>query len=179
MNRGALKTAEVIRKVVDNTTDENSAATTSTSNLSDPPEDLIDLDEFFKDKTFGDLFRQPKNGSLLMKMKKGNMIGKNSSHEYEDIFGDVALIAQAPGIDTTFYVIGRMVLGHSNAAEFARQIADSKKKLNKSDDDMLNFLFKGEVKSWDDFGKFIRNVLPYHKDLIQNHKRLLSKFVGG
>jgi len=141
-------------------------------------EDMIDLEEL-KGDGFISLFKRPKNGSILAKLRKGDLSGKNAGHQWENIAGDFASVMASKKCDRSFYFIGRMVMGHLSATELAEKIGKLKladPALN--DDILIRNLTNGEVNKWDDLGDFMRGLLPYYKDVVSKHKGFFSRFIG-
>lgn len=139
-------------------------------------QDDLDISKISKDE-FRQLFRRPKNGSILMKLKAGDMSGKNAGRAWEDVVSDVILVSQAKNINTSLYLISRMVLGHNSAAMFAEN-AQTLMDQGVKEEVFLKHMMDDTVSSWNDVGPFLKSILPYHKDVILKHSSLFSKLAG-
>jgi hypothetical protein len=127
------------------------------------------LDKFFK---------QPQPGSLLGKMKKGDMIGKHSGNNWEGLLGDIILSVQSDNIHPTLFLLARIALNQQNALSLSEGVQKLVRQEGFTEDQILSHLFDGKVKTKTDLGKYLKTLLPYHKDLLMKHSGLFSKLAG-
>lgn len=141
-------------------------------------EDEVDISSISRDE-FKQLFRRPKNGSILMKMKSGDLSGKASSGQWENLLSEIILVGQAKTINTSLYAVCRMVMGHNSAAMFAEN-AQSLITAGKAPNEeyFLPYIMGEGIDKWDDVGGFLKGLLPFHKDIIMNHAGLFKKLAG-
>lgn len=169
---------EIAKGMTPSLTPNNQASNGHSREVIPQPSTVVDDEEVIINNDYKGILhssiREPKNGSLLMKMKKGDMVGKSASSNYEAILGDIILAIQSPAIDPTFYFLGRLGLGHTNALKVGEE---AKKTLASgvTQDQLLNFFFDGNITKMDDFGKYLRTIAPYHKEIIRNHASLFQR----
>lgn len=122
-------------------------------------------------------FREPKSGSVLMAMKKGDLKGKSASKHYEKIITDAILALQSGEVDQQAYLLSRFCLGQVNSLKLAEQVAQAKKG-GATEEQILSYLFNDKVKAMSDLKKYLRSLIPYHKDVIIQHSGIFMKLIG-
>jgi len=120
-------------------------------------------------------FREPKAGSLLFKMKKGDLKGKAAGNNWESLIGDLLLVTQAKNVDIKMYALARMGLGHNKALQLAEDVFKGKNVQNIPESKIISHLYDGAIESLDNYKEFIKSQIPYHKDIIFSNARLFAK----
>lgn len=140
------------------------------------PEEIVVVNQLTPE-AFQELFKRPRAGSLIYKLKKGEAKGKSASKLVEDIIVECVLVSKT---DVPFksYMIGRMVMGHTSAMDFANNCAQTMRNHSLSEEQLLPHLFGPKVKSYSDMGDFLKSLLPYHKDILMNHVGLFGRLSG-
>lgn len=140
------------------------------------PEEHVSVDSLTPE-AFRDMFKRPKAGSLIYKLKKGEARGKHASKMIEDSIVELLLVSRTE-VPFKYYMIGRMVMGHSNSMDFAESCKKTMISANLNEEQLLPHLFGPKVRAWSDLGPFLQSLLPYHKDIIMNHVGLFSRLQG-
>lgn len=140
------------------------------------PEEIISVNNLTPDE-FQDLFKRPRAGSLIYKLKKGEAKGKSASKLVEDMIVECVLVSKSD-VPFKYYMIGRMVMGHTSAMDFAGKCGSTMSTHHLTEEQLLPHLFGAKVRTFSDMGDFLKTLLPYHKDILMNHVGLFGRLSG-
>jgi hypothetical protein len=123
-------------------------------------------------------FKEPRPGSILYKLKKGELQGKQGTKGYETLLGDILLTVQNRELNAQLYLVSRLAVGHVAALKVAEAFREAKE-TGLPEIEIMKHLFQDKLSDMADLLKYLKSLAPYHKQIILKNIGLFSKIGMG